>query len=113
MASDERIEQRMIELRRLSGERAQAKRRLVYLEHFRKSKLAILMKAAAFDHKTTAAQEREARAHPEYIELLEGMAEATEEFEKLDWELRISMKGADLWQTLEASKRAERRGYGA
>lgn len=105
------IERRLTELRAIASERATAKSRLDYLDHFRKSKLAMLMKEYAQEHKTTAAQEREARCDNEYLEILEGLAEATEIYERLDWELRIAMKGADLWQTTQANRRQEMREY--
>lgn len=92
---------------------AKAKAEVVYLEEYKKSKLAILQKQYAHDYPSNAAQEREARADKEYLKLLEGLKVATERAEKLRWELQISMTGANLWQTLQANERAERRGYGA
>jgi len=85
-----------------------------HLEEMKKSKLAILMKQAEVEgHKTTAAQEREARAHGEYIALLEGLKVATEQSEKLRWQLEVAKLGVGVWQTLNANERAERRAYGA
>ena len=107
----EAIERRLNELRQVKDQYAKAQARRVYLEHFRKSKLAILMNGYSREHATAAAQERMARAHPEYVELLDALETATEQAEKLYWELRISLKGADLWQTEQASKRAEHRAY--
>ena len=67
------------ELDRLGEMFAAAKANRVYLAEFRKSKKAILMRAAAVDNpKMSAAnQERDAYAHPEYLELLEGLQVAT------------------------------------
>jgi len=110
--TNEQLERKLTEWRDLSERRAQAKAELTKLEHYRRSKLAMLMKSFAGEFTSSAAQEREARAHPEYQEVLDGLAEATESFEKLDWELRISMKGSDLWQTTEATRREEMRAYG-
>ena len=53
---------------------AKAKADRVYLEEFRKSKKALLMKDALKQGIEAAnAQEREAYADPEYIELLRGL----------------------------------------
>ena len=110
----EAIEKRMTELRGLAKEAAKARAEREYLDEFKKSKLAMLMSAAeALGASSVAAQEREARQHPEYLELLNGLREVAETCERCEWELRIAMKGADLWQTLQANERAERRGYGA
>ena len=111
---DSAIEKRLQELREIAGKYAEARAIKEYLDHFRKSKLAILMKHAEVQgYKTTAAQEREARATKDYIDLLEGLRDATKEAERLRWELRIAEVGAELWRTQQATNRAERRGYGA
>lgn len=113
MISDEQVEQRMTALRETSRKYAEAKGHYEYLEDFKKSKLAILMKdAEKAGFTTAAAQEREARAHAEYIEVLEGLREANVNAEKLRWELRLAEMGAEIWRTLESSRRAEMRGYG-
>lgn len=112
--SEKSIEKRLHELRQIAGQYAQAKATQQYLDHFRKSKLAILMKQfAAQGFKTTAAQEREARATPEYITLLEGLRDATREAERLYWELQIARTGAELWRTQQSNLRAERKAYNA
>lgn len=104
----ESIERRLIELRQMAAEYATAKAQMDYLDHFRKSQLAILMKRyEAQGYKTAAAQETQARADEEYLQVLYGLQEATEKAERLGWELRIAMKGADLWQTEQANQRHE------
>jgi hypothetical protein len=114
MASDEQIERRMHELRELAPQYAKARAQVAYLDEFKKSKLAMLMKVAEQHGATTAAaQERDARCHPDYLELLEGLKEAMERAETLRWELQVTSIRADVWRTQEATKRAERRGYGA
>lgn len=107
------IEKRMQELREQAREYAKAAADRAYLDEYKKSHLAIIMKRYEHDYPSVAAQEREARADGEYLKTLEGLKAATEAAERLGWELRISMKGADLWQTAQANERAERRGYGA
>lgn len=111
---NERIEARLHELRTMSESFAKAYAERTHLEEMKKSTLAILMKAAELEgHKTTAAQEREARAHPEYLALLNGLRVATEESERLRWQLEVAKLGVGVWQTLNANERAERRAYGA
>jgi hypothetical protein len=108
------LEKRIDELRELADKRATAIAERDYLEEFKKSKLAILMAEAEQAGATTnAAQEREARRNKDYLIFLDGYRVAVELAEKLDWELKIALKGADLWQTQQANERAERRAYGA
>ena len=85
---------------------AHAKGELVYLEEFRKSKKSILMKnAMANGVKTVAAAEIEAYADSEYIELLKGIAAATEAAEGLRWGLVAAQARVDVWRSTEASNR--------
>ena len=87
---------------------AQAKADRTYLEEFRKSKKAILMKEAeVYGHKTAAAQEREAYAHPEYVELLHGLRDAVAAEEELRWGLVAAQARIDVWRSQEASARQE------
>lgn len=89
---------------------AQAKAQRVYLENFRKSKKALLMRAAELKgHKTAAIQEREAYADPEYIEVLEALQAATAEEERLRWLITAAEAKIECWRTIEATKRAEAR----
>jgi len=84
--SNEAIERRLTELREISRQYAKAKAEAEYLEHFRKSKHAILMREAEKEgYKTSAAQEREAYAHPEYVQLLDGYKTAVELCERARW----------------------------
>ena len=108
------LETRLTELRNLAAEYGKWESKRVYLMEFRKSKKAILMRHAEMDgQKTAAAQERDAYASEEYVDLLKGLEVATEQAVKLKWELVIAQEGIRAWQTLEANKRAERKGYGA
>lgn len=110
----ERIEARLAELRGNAAEFAKVYAERTYLEEFKKSLMAKLMKQAEIEgHKTTAAQEREARAHPEYIALLQGLKAATEESERLRWQLEVAKLGVGVWQTTQANERMERKAYGA
>lgn len=107
------LEERLTELRSQADAFAKAEADRVYLENFRHSKLAILMKEyeARTGNTVVAAQEREARSHPEYLELLQGLREATEVAERNRWYLQIAMRGSSLYQTMEASRRAEIEAY--
>jgi hypothetical protein len=110
--SDEQIEKRMQSLRETVKAYAKAKADYEYLEDFKKSKIAILMKDAEKQgFATAAAQEREARAHPDYLVVLEGLRQANIEAETLKRELWLAELGAEIWRTNESSRRAEMKGY--
>lgn len=85
---------------------AQAKAQRVYLEEFRKTKKALLMKdAMTRGIDSGVAQEREAYAHPEYQELLQGLAAAIEQEETLKWRLCAAQMKSDIWRSEQASER--------
>ena len=85
---------------------AQAKAQRVYLEEFRKTKKALLMKDAMTKGiDSGVAQEREAYAHPEYQELLQGLASAIEQEETLKWRLTAAQMKSDIWRSEQASER--------
>lgn len=85
---------------------AQAKAKRVYLEEFRKSKKALLMKEAMLAKIEAAnAQEREAYAHPEYLEVLDGLAAAIETEETLKWRMEAARLRVEIWRTESANNR--------
>jgi len=84
---------------------AKARADRVYIEEYRKSLKALLMKQSGQD--TIGAQEREAYAAPEYKELLEGLRAAVEEEEKLRWHLIAAQARVEVWRTEQANYRAE------
>lgn len=85
---------------------AHAKGQRVFLEEFRKTKKALLMKdAMQMGFESAVAQEREAYAHPEYQELLKGLAVAIEEEETLKWKLTAAQMKSDIWRSEQASER--------
>ena len=92
---------------RNSGDYAKAKAQRVYLDEFRKSKKALLMKEAMLKFEAVNAQEREAYSHPEYQELLKGLAAAIEVEEDLKWKLEAARMRVDCWRTEESTKRME------
>ena len=87
---------------------AKAKAERVYLEEFRKSKKALLMQQAQVNgHQTAAAQEREAYADQEYVDLLQGLKAAVEAEEEIRWGLVAAQARIDVWRSREASSRQE------
>ena len=85
---------------------AEAKGELTYLEEFRKSKKAMLMKTAMENGcKSVASAEMEAYADVEYIELIKGLGVAVENAEGLRWGLVAAQARIDVWRSLEASNR--------
>jgi hypothetical protein len=86
---------------------AKAKSERIYLEEFRKTKKALLMKdAMQMGYESAVAQEREAYAHPEYQELLRGLAVAIEQEESLKWKLTAATMKAEIWRTESANERS-------
>jgi hypothetical protein len=87
-----------------SGRRfAEAKANRVYLEEYRKSLKAILMKAS--HESSVAAQEREAYSHPDYLAHLKGLQVAVEDEEALRWGLVAAEARVEVWRTESANNR--------
>lgn len=113
MIGDDKKAELMAELDAKIERYAQAKGDSVYLDQYRKSLKAMLMKKHAAHHPTTAAQEREAYADPEYQAHITAMQEAEYAREKAYWELKKEEWKFDAWRTRAANARAERGRYGA
>lgn len=86
---------------------AKAKAERVYLEQFRSSKKALLMGQSPA--KAAVEREQHAYAHPEYVQLLEGLRAAVEIEERLKWELVAAQARIEVFRTQEATARAEGR----
>lgn len=85
---------------------AEAKAHRVYLEEFRKSQKAMLMKQAmTHGSKSVAAAEIEAYSDPAYLQILSGLQAAVEAEETLRWGLVAAQARIDCWRSLEASNR--------
>lgn len=114
--SDEIAEKWHDGIRTAVAEFSKANAKAKYLEHFRRSKKAMLMaEAEAKDpvkYKTSASREEYALRHPEYIELLEGYYEATEIQEYRRWQLKIREMRFEEWRTEQANNRQESKRYG-
>lgn len=83
---------------------AQAKAHRVYLEEYRKTLKAQLMKSSG--ETNVNAQEREAYSHPNYITHLEGLREAVQAEELLRWRMVTDQASVEVWRSQEASNRA-------
>ena len=83
---------------------AQAKAERIYLEEYRKSLKAILMKRSL--ESTVNAQEREAYSDPEYTQHLKALQAAVEAEEEVRWGLVAAQARIDVWRSQEASNRA-------
>jgi hypothetical protein len=90
-----------------AGKYAQAKGELAQLETFKSSLKAIIMKNSG--EQTIGAQEREAYSSQRYQELCKAIAAATENAEKLKWQLEAARLRHATWQTLEVSNRNQDR----
>lgn len=86
---------------------AKARAERSYIEQFRKSLKAVLMKKSG--ETTIGAQEREAYAHPEMTQLLDGLRAAVEEEERLKWEMTAAELRVEIWRTEQANNRVEGR----
>jgi len=87
---------------------AKAKAERVYMEEYRKSKKALLMKAAMKDgHSSVNAQEREAYADEGYMEHLKALSDAVVAEETLRWRMVAAQARIEVWRTLESTRRIE------
>lgn len=108
------IEELLHTYRQLADQYAPARAKRGYLEDYKKSCLALLMKEALVGgHSAVSAQEREAAAHPLYVKLLEDLKTAVGEEEKLRYHLKAVELEIEIFRTKSANERAERRAYGA
>lgn len=82
---------------------AKAKSERMYLEEWRKSKKALLMKTCG--ESSVAAQEREAYADPEYQVVLDGIKAASETEIGLHWQLIAAQLRTEIWRTQSANDR--------
>jgi hypothetical protein len=101
--SDDDAEKALEFLKKSASAYAKAKAERIWLDEFRKSKKAILMKQSG--DQSAAAQERDAYAHPEYQELLQGLKVAVENEENLRWKIASAELQISIWQTQSANSR--------
>lgn len=86
---------------------AAAKANREYLEQYRKTLKAKLMTEMIGE--PVNAQERYAYAHKGYAEFLEGLKVAIEQEENLKWLLEAARMKVQVWQTLSANERVEKK----
>ena len=89
---------------------AKAKAERVYIEQFRKSKKSLLMRENV--SLPVSAQERDAYAHPAYVQILEALKVAIFEEEKLKLMIKAAEMRFESWRTESANERKEKARYG-
>ena len=82
---------------------ATAKGHLAELETYKSSLKAIMMKKSS--EQSLGGQEREAYASQEYQDLCVAIGKATEDAEKLKWQLESAKMRFQAWQTESANNR--------
>jgi hypothetical protein len=82
-----------------------AKASRMFLDEFRKSRKAQLMAQAGTE--VLGKQETFAYAHPEYIQILEGIKEAVELEERYRWLMTAAQARIEVWRTEQYSARME------
>jgi predicted Zn-dependent peptidase len=110
VVTDTDVEKALDFLRNNAFAAAKARAERIYLEEFRKSKKAILMKEAAAKHNgpndlAIGAQERDAYASEEYQTLLLGLKAAVENDEKCRFGALSAQAVIDAWRTQQANER--------
>jgi post-segregation antitoxin (ccd killing protein) len=86
---------------------ADAKANVSQIEHFMKTKRAMLM--AESDGKTVADRENAALSHPDYIQLIHGLRAAVYEEARLKTLLKAAELRVEVWRSENASARREGR----
>jgi len=82
---------------------AKAKGQLAQLETYKSSVKAIMMKKSS--EQSLGGQEREAYASQDYQDLCIAIGKATEDAEKLKWQLEAAKMRFQAWQTESANNR--------
>lgn len=104
--SDEAVEEALRFLAENAAAAGMAKAQMIYLEHYRKSELARLKRAAPPSERTDAAREAWARDHEEYKVVLDAQHEAVRQHEVLSWQKSAAEARISAWQTKNANNRA-------
>jgi hypothetical protein len=84
---------------------AKAKANRIYMDEYRKSLKAILMKRS--QETSVNAQEREAYSNQEYLDHLKAILEAVELEEELRWQMIAAQARVEVWRSQEATYRIE------
>ena len=112
--SEQELEKRMEEIRQIGNDYATAKANLNYLEHYRKIRLAQMMrqKMSTCANMSVAKADLESRAEEEYIKLCQDLKNAVEQESKLAWEKKMVELKFEFWKTNQISAMSERKKYG-
>lgn len=89
---------------KLAPRYAKAKGERVYMEEFRKTLKAQLMKSCS--ESSIGGQEREAYAHEVYAQHLKALQAAVEQEETCRWRLVAAQAAIEIWRSMEATNRA-------
>ena len=104
LITDEEIEKAIDWLKNNADQSAKSRAERIYMEEYRKSLKAMLMKK--FVDMPVSSQEREAYAHPEYIEHLKAIKIAVERDEKNRF-LRVTAEAKiEAWRSMSANLRS-------
>ena len=103
MITEEHVEKALEYMRVQASNHAQAKASRIQIENFRKSKKGMLI--GDCEEKTMAAKEAWAYAHPEYVELLDGLKVAVEIEEEILWKMRAAQLTVEVYRTQQANNR--------
>ena len=112
--SEQELEKRMEEIRQIGDSYASAKANLNYLEHYRKIRLAQMMKEkmSTCANMSVAKADLESRAEEEYIKLCQDLKNAVEQESKLAWSKKMVELKFEFWKTNQISAMSERKKYG-
>ena len=105
MIPDDDIERTLAWLVKNATPAAQARANRVYMDEYRKSLKARLMKASG--EETAAAQEREAYASESYLDHLKALREAVEQDERFRWLTVAAEAKIEVWRSEQANQRAQ------
>ena len=99
--SEQELEKRMEEIRQIGDSYASAKANLNYLEHYRKIRLAQMMKEkmSTCANMSVAKADLESRAEEEYIKLCQDLKNAVEQESKLAWSKKMVELKFEFWKT--------------
>lgn len=103
MISQDDVEKAVDFIRDHASKMGVSKATVTYLEEYRKSKKALLIQKAGKG--TVSERESFAYAHPEYLEVLDGLRAAVEEHETLRWLMIAAQTKIEAWQTQSANER--------
>ena len=109
MITEEEVEKSVDYLRDHARKAAQAKAERIYMEEFRKTVKAQIMRETPSD--SLGAQEARSYADNRYVQHLRAMREAIEADEYNRWMMIAAQAKIEAWRTQQANARAEGRAY--